>query len=101
MGVYCIALLIHLHLGVILHTLKNMQLMTTLPKHPSRFIALSFYLWIFITLMGCSPSNIEIVRDGVSNYEIVIPSEADSTIMHAAEELRHYVRYTCDKYGDS
>lgn len=66
--------------------------MATLAKHPSRFIVLSFYLWIFISFMGCSPSNIEIVRDGVSNYEIVIPSEADSTILHAAEELSHYVR---------
>jgi hypothetical protein len=28
----------------------------------------------------------------VSNYEIVIPSEADSTIRHAAEELKHYIR---------
>ncbi|MCK4990522.1 MAG: hypothetical protein KAS29_08555, partial [Bacteroidales bacterium] len=66
--------------------------MTTLSKHSSRFIALSFSLWIFITLMGCSSSNIQIVRNGVSSYEIVIPSEADSTILHAAEELRHYVR---------
>lgn len=65
--------------------------MTTLPKHPSRFIALSLSLLIFITLMGCSSSPIQIVRDGVSSYEIVIPSEADSTILHAAEELRHYV----------
>jgi len=66
--------------------------MTTLAKHPSRFIALSFFLWIFITFMGCSPSNIEIVQNGASNYEIVIPAEADSKIQYAAEELRHYVR---------
>ena len=63
--------------------------MTTLAKHPTRLIVLSFYLLIFITLMGCSQSNIQIVRNGVSNYEIVIPSEADSTILHAAEELSH------------
>jgi len=66
--------------------------MTTLAKLPSRYIVLSFSLGILITFMGCSPSNIEIVRNGASNYEIVIPAEADSRIQHAAEELRHYVK---------
>ena len=53
---------------------------------------LSLYLLIFISLLACSSSTIQIVRNGVSNYEIVIPSEADSMILHAAEELRHYIR---------
>ncbi len=65
--------------------------MTTLSKLPSRFIILSLSLGIFITLMGCSGSHIQIVQNGESSYEIVIPSEADPTILHAAEELRHYI----------
>ncbi len=52
---------------------------------------LSLYLLIFISLMGCSSSTIQIVRDGRATYEIVIPSEADSLIQHAAEELRYYI----------
>jgi len=65
--------------------------MVTLHQRPSRMIALSLCLGIFISLLSCSPSSIQIVRDGVSSYQIVIPSEADSTILRAAEELRHYV----------
>ncbi len=41
--------------------------------------------------MGCFRSPIQIVRDGTSTYEIVIPSEADSLVQHAAEELRYYI----------
>jgi hypothetical protein len=59
--------------------------MTTLRNLP-------LYLLIFISFMACSSSTIQIVRDGVSNYEIVIPSGADSMILHAAEELRNYIR---------
>jgi hypothetical protein len=66
--------------------------MTKLQEHPSRLIALSLYLLIFIWLAGCTPSAIEIVRNGVSTYEIVIPSDADSMVVHAAEELRYYLR---------
>ncbi|TFH27680.1 MAG: DUF4838 domain-containing protein [Bacteroidia bacterium] len=65
--------------------------MATLHQRPSRFFALLLYLGIFISLMSCFRSPKVIVRDGVSSYEIVIPSEADSTILHAAEELRHYI----------
>ncbi len=52
---------------------------------------LSLYLLIFISQVACSSSTIQIVRNGESNYEIVIPSEADSLILHAAEELGKYV----------
>jgi len=65
--------------------------MATLRKPTSRFIALSFYLSILITLMGCYRSSVKIVRDGGSSYEIVMPTEADSVIMHAAAELSHYI----------
>jgi len=65
--------------------------MTTLAKLPSRFITLSLSLGIFITFMGCSSSHIQIVQNGDSSYEIVVPTEADPTILHAAEELRHYI----------
>ena len=64
--------------------------MTTI--RPSRFIAFSLYLLIVISLMACSSSTIRIVKNGESNYEIVIPSEADSLILHAAEELKFYIR---------
>jgi len=64
--------------------------MTTL--RPSRFIALSLYLLIFISFISCSSSTIQIVKNGESNYEIVIPAEADPLILQAAEELKSYVR---------
>ncbi|MEA3479281.1 MAG: DUF4838 domain-containing protein, partial [Bacteroidota bacterium] len=64
--------------------------MRTSPKGLSRFIVLSLYLGILITLSGCFRSPIQIVRNGESNYDIVIPSEADSIILHAAEVLRSY-----------
>ena len=41
--------------------------------------------------MSCAPSSVQIVRNGVSNYEIVVPSDADPTTLHAAEELKHYI----------
>jgi hypothetical protein len=66
--------------------------MANLLQRPSRMIALSLCLGIFIFFMSCSQASMKIVRDGVSSYQIVIPSESDSTILRAAEELRHYIR---------
>lgn len=65
--------------------------MATSPTRLSRFIALSLYLLFFTTLVACFRTPVRIVHNGVSSYEIVIPSEADSVIQHAAEELRFYV----------
>ena len=65
--------------------------MSTFAKSLSRSIVLFFFLSVLITLTGCFSSPKQIVRNGVSSHEIVIPSGADSTILHAAEELRYYI----------
>jgi hypothetical protein len=64
--------------------LKTPHPMTTLRN-------LSIYLIFLVTCTACFRSPIQIVRDGVSSYEIVVPSKADSIILHAAEELRYYI----------
>ncbi len=65
--------------------------MTTFNKGHFRFIALSLYLMIFISLGSCIRSSSMIVRDGKSSYEIIVPSDSDATILHAAEELKQYM----------
>jgi hypothetical protein len=42
-------------------------------------------------MTACFRSPLQLVRGGVSNYEIVVPSDADTLILHAAEELKHYI----------
>jgi hypothetical protein len=48
-------------------------------------------LLILVTFTGCFRSSIQVVRNGVSSYEIVIPSDADTVVLHAAEELGYYI----------
>ena len=52
---------------------------------------LILYSVLLISLSACLRPSVQIVRDGESNYEIVVPSDADSVILHAAEELKHYI----------
>ena len=74
--------------------------MTTENKNPRLLIRemklntslfLPLFLLILITSMACSSSEVYIVRDGVSQSEIVIQAEADSTVQKAAQELSTYL----------
>jgi hypothetical protein len=65
--------------------------MITPVKQHVRSISLFLFVFLLVTLPSCSRSGIQIVRNGESDYQIVVPSGADSVILHAAEELRHYV----------
>ncbi len=74
--------------------------MTTENKNPHLLIRamklntslfLPLFLLILITSMACSSSEVYIVRDGVSQCEIVIQAEADSTVQKAAQELSTYL----------
>ncbi len=52
----------------------------------------SLFLWVMFSLVSCVSPQVELARDGVSNHEIVIPENADSTVQRAATELRRYLK---------
>ncbi len=58
-------------------------------KH--RWILISSLFWLSLTTTGCFRSTLQLVRNGTSNYDIVIPLDADTTIQRAAQELSRYL----------
>lgn len=47
---------------------------------------------ILLSTIACTNNQIKLARNGISNYEIVIPENADTTIHWAAKELSHYLQ---------
>ncbi len=69
---------------------KNPHLLIRVKKlNTSLFLPL--FLLVLITSMACSRAEVYMVRDGVSQCEIVIQAEADSTVQKAAQELSTYL----------
>ncbi len=52
---------------------------------------ITLFLTIIILITSCNGSKIKIVDNSVSEYQILIPSEADSVILYAANELHEYL----------
>jgi len=48
-------------------------------------------LIIICLITSCTGNKIKIVNDSVSDYQILIPAEADSVLIHAATELQKYM----------
>jgi hypothetical protein len=48
----------------------------------------SFIILVLATLFACTQNNITIVKNNQTNYEIVVPGNADSTVVKAAHEFQ-------------
>lgn len=52
---------------------------------------LIFFTTIILLVASCKPGEIVIINNGISNYEIVIPDNADTITQGAGNELSHYL----------
>ena len=46
---------------------------------------------IILPTFSCAYRYVEVAKEGMSNYEIVVPADADSIVIRAASELQHYL----------
>ena len=46
---------------------------------------------IILPALSCVHRYVEVAKEGMSNYEIVVPADADSIVIRAASELQHYL----------
>jgi len=51
-----------------------------------------FFPLILLTFLSCTTSDIVIILEGSTTYSIVLPNEADSNEIKAAEELQYYLK---------
>ena len=65
--------------------------MANLRKLPSAVNVSVPLIILLLSLSSCFRSSIQLVRNGKSNYQIVVPAGADSIVLHAAEELSRYI----------
>ncbi len=47
-----------------------------------------FFSLIFLGFLSCTSSDIEIIQNGTTTYSLILPNEADSNEVKAADELR-------------
>ncbi len=52
---------------------------------------ITLFLTIIILITSCTGSKIKIIDNSVSEYQILVPAEADSVLMYAATELQGYL----------
>jgi hypothetical protein len=50
-----------------------------------------FLIALLATLFACTQNNITIVKNNQTSYEIVIPENADTTVVKAANQFRYYI----------
>jgi hypothetical protein len=51
----------------------------------------SFIIVLLATLFACTQNNITIVKNNQTDYEIVVPENADTTVVKAANQFQYYL----------
>jgi hypothetical protein len=51
----------------------------------------SFIILLLATLFACTQNNITIVKNNQTDYEIVVPENADTTVVKAVHEFQYYI----------